>query len=91
MHSVRVSNELGRRDAKAAKFSIVMIALTSFAIASVLFIFFVLFRERMAYVFTKSEDVSKAVAHLSPLLAFTILLNGVQPVLSGILFAKHIN
>ncbi|GFQ05973.1 protein transparent testa 12 [Phtheirospermum japonicum] len=39
---------------------------------------------RLAYFFTKSEDVAEAVASLSPLLAFTILLNGVQPVLSGV-------
>lgn len=78
-----MSNELGRRDAKAAKLSIVMIAVTSLAIALVLFTIFVLFRENLAYLFTRSPDVAKAVARLSPLLAFTILLNGVQPVLSG--------
>ncbi|GFQ08682.1 protein transparent testa 12 [Phtheirospermum japonicum] len=82
--SVRVSNELGRRDSKAAKFSILVIVFTSFAIAFVLFVFFLFFRGRLAYFFTKSEDVAEAVASLSPLLAFTILLNGVQPVLSGV-------
>ncbi|CAA0837066.1 MATE efflux family protein [Striga hermonthica] len=82
--SVRVSNELGRKDPKAAKFSILMVVFTSFAIAFFLFVFFLLFRERLAYFFTKSNDVAEAVAHLSPLLAFSILLNGVQPVLSGV-------
>lgn len=82
--SVRVSNELGRRDAKAAKFSIVMTVLTSFSIGLVLFVFFLLFRENAAYLFTKSEAVAEAVARLSPLLAFSLLLNSVQPVLSGV-------
>ncbi|KAK6159016.1 hypothetical protein DH2020_006330 [Rehmannia glutinosa] len=38
----------------------------------------------LAYIFTKDRDVAAEVAHLSPLLAFSILLNSVQPVLSGV-------
>ncbi|KAM3690628.1 hypothetical protein ACB098_09G137900 [Castanea mollissima] len=82
--SVRVSNELGRGSAKAAKFSIVMTVLTSFVIGFVLFLFFLFFRGRLAYIFTASEEVANAVANLSPLLAVSILLNSVQPVLSGV-------
>ena len=90
-YSVRVSNELGRGSSKAAKFSIVMTVLTSFVIGFVLFLFFLFFRGRLAYIFTESEQVAKAVADLSPLLAVSILLNSVQPVLSGtllVLFLK---
>ena len=90
-YSVRVSNELGRGSSKAAKFSIVMTVLTSFVIGFVLFLFFLFFRGRLAYIFTESEEVAKAVADLSPLLAVSILLNSVQPVLSGtllVLFLK---
>lgn len=82
--SVRVSNELGRRDARAAKFSILMAVLTSFSIGFVLFVFFLVFRDNAAYLFTNSVDVAKAVSSLSPLLALTLLLNSVQPVLSGV-------
>ncbi|KAL3533314.1 hypothetical protein ACH5RR_006835 [Cinchona calisaya] len=82
--SVRVANELGRGSAKAAKFSIWITVLTSLAIGLVLFIFFLFFREHLAYIFTTSRDVAIAVGHLSPLLAFSILLNSVQPVLSGV-------
>lgn len=82
-HSVRVSNELGKGDSKAAKFSIVNIVLTSMTIGLVLFTFFLLFRGRLAYVFTNDEDVAAEVALLSPLLAFSLLMNSVQPVLSG--------
>ena len=84
-YSVRVSNELGRGSSKAAKFSIVMTVLTSFVIGFVLFLFFLFFRGRLAYIFTESEEVAKAVANLSPLLAVSILLNSVQPVLTGTL------
>lgn len=81
--SVRVSNELGRGSAKAAKFSVFVIVATSFSIGIVLFVLFLLFRGSVAYVFTKDPRVAKAVDYLSLLLAFTILLNSVQPVLSG--------
>ncbi|CAA3031900.1 DETOXIFICATION 21-like [Olea europaea subsp. europaea] len=82
--SVRVANELGSGNSKAAKFSIIVIVLTSLVIGLVLFVFFLSFRGRLAYIFTKSQDVANAVTHLSPLLTFSILLNSVQPVLSGV-------
>ncbi|PIA53127.1 hypothetical protein AQUCO_00900024v1, partial [Aquilegia coerulea] len=82
--SVRVSNELGRGSSKAAKFSIVVTVLQSLSIGIVLFVFFILFRGRLAYIFTNSEEVANAVGDLSPLLSFSILLNSVQPVLSGV-------
>ncbi|KAJ6877445.1 protein DETOXIFICATION 21-like isoform X1 [Populus alba x Populus x berolinensis] len=82
--SVRVSNELGRGSSKAAKFSIVVTVLTSFSIGLLLFLVFLFARGSLAYVFTTSHEVASAVANLSPLLAFSILLNSVQPVLSGV-------
>ncbi|KAK9291172.1 hypothetical protein L1049_009360 [Liquidambar formosana] len=82
--SVRVSNELGRGSARAAKFSIAMTVMTSLAIGLVLFFFFLFFRGRLAYIFTESHKVALAVADLSPLLACSLLLNSVQPVLSGV-------
>lgn len=86
-----MSNELGRGSSKAAKFSIKVIVSTSFTIGFVLFLFFLALRGNLAYLFTTSEEVVKAVADLSPLLALSILLNSVQPVLSGkfiVLFVK---
>uniref|UniRef100_A0A0E0BNA9 Protein DETOXIFICATION n=1 Tax=Oryza glumipatula TaxID=40148 RepID=A0A0E0BNA9_9ORYZ len=41
-------------------------------------------RAILAYIFTESQEVVDAVADLAPLLAFSILLNSVQPVLSGV-------
>ncbi|EEF31427.1 multidrug resistance pump, putative [Ricinus communis] len=82
--SVRVSNELGRGSSKTAKFSIVITVLTSFAIGFALFVLFLFLRGQLAYIFTDSRKVAKAVAELSPLLAFSILMNSIQPVLSGV-------
>lgn len=81
--SVRISNELGAGNSKAAKFSIATIVITSFSIGLVLFVVFMVFRRRVAYLFTDSEEVAAAVDHMGPLLAFSILLNSVQPALSG--------
>ncbi|XLU20211.1 hypothetical protein S245_056277, partial [Arachis hypogaea] len=81
---VRVANELGRGSSEGAKFSIVVTAVTSFCIGIVLFFVFLLLRERVAYVFTPNPMVAEAVGELSPLLAFSILLNSLQPVLSGV-------
>lgn len=84
--SVRVANELGRGSSKAAKFSILITVLTSLSIGLVLFLLFLLLREKLAYIFTTEPEVVKAVGDLSPLLSFSILLNSVQPVLSGIIY-----
>ncbi|KAF2612785.1 hypothetical protein F2Q70_00007276, partial [Brassica cretica] len=40
--------------------------------------------DQIGWIFSSSETVIKAVTDLSILLAFTILLNSVQPVLSGV-------
>ena len=42
-----------------------------------------MFHDKIAYIFSSSTDVLQAVDGLSFLLATTILLNSVQPVLSG--------
>ena len=80
-----MANELGAGSARRAKFAIVNVVTTSFSIGLVLFVFFLLFRGRLSYIFTTSEAVATAVADMSPLLAVSILLNSVQPVLSGLL------
>ncbi|KAL8489107.1 hypothetical protein ACS0TY_025129 [Phlomoides rotata] len=80
---VRVANELGRGDAKATKFSIKVIVTTSCIIVSIFFIVCLVFGNKLGYLFSKDEQVVKAVSDLSLLLAFTMLLNG-YPILSGV-------
>lgn len=82
--SVRVSNELGARNPKAAAFSVIMVTLMSFLISMCFAIAILLLRNVMSYAFTEGEEVSHAVAELSPFLAVSVILNGIQPVLSGV-------
>ncbi|XP_072960843.1 protein DETOXIFICATION 20-like isoform X2 [Typha angustifolia] len=81
---VRVANELGAGNAKAAKFSIIVVVATSLSIGVVLLAVFLGLKGSIGYIFTDSREVADAVGDLSTLLAFTILLNSVQPVLSGV-------
>lgn len=82
--SVRVSNELGRGNTEAAKFSIKVILATSIIFGVVFFIICLVFGRDIASLFTSNEEIAETVSSLSVLLAFSILLNSVQPVLSGV-------
>ncbi|XP_077226399.1 protein DETOXIFICATION 20-like [Tasmannia lanceolata] len=81
---VRVANELGRGDAKAAKFAISVVSSTSLAIGVVFFVLFLVFGKAISYVFTSSEEVAEEVSSLRVYVAFSVLLNSIQPVLSGV-------
>nr|AHI48503.1 multidrug and toxic extrusion transporter [Vaccinium corymbosum] len=82
--SVRVSNELGAAHPRTAKFAVVVVVLTSFFIG--LIISLVLFLARNVYpsLFSSSTEVKELVNELTPLLAACIIINNVQPVLSGV-------
>ncbi|KAK6134360.1 hypothetical protein DH2020_031901 [Rehmannia glutinosa] len=82
--AVRVSNELGAKHPKSAAFSVVVSTATSLIISLLFAIATLVFRHQMSYIFTSGEVVSDAVSDLAPLLAIAILLNGIQPVLSGV-------
>jgi multidrug resistance protein, MATE family len=83
LFSVRVSNELGAGNPKSAAFSVVVVTLLSFVLSVIISVVILLCRDYISYIFTEGDDVSRAVAQLSPLLAVTLILNGIQPVLSG--------
>ncbi|OAY41859.1 protein DETOXIFICATION 24 isoform X2 [Manihot esculenta] len=82
--SVRVSNELGRGDAKAAKFSVKVIFFTSVCIGVLFFIVCLALDRQIAKIFTNEQQVIKAVSSLSLLVAFSVLLNSFQAVLTGV-------
>ncbi|KAK4490346.1 hypothetical protein RD792_001022 [Penstemon davidsonii] len=82
--SVRVSNELGAGNPIAAKFSVVVVSITTMLIAVVCTAIVIATRDVFPYLFTNSEAVAKETTRLSILLALTVLLNGLQPVLSGV-------
>ncbi|PIN20920.1 putative membrane protein, predicted efflux pump [Handroanthus impetiginosus] len=81
---VRVANELGRGDAKAAKFSIKVLMSTSSLIGLVFWIICLVYSKQIGYLFTNEEEVAETVSDLSILLAFTVLLGSIYPVLSGV-------
>ncbi|GMY20026.1 protein DETOXIFICATION 24-like [Fagus crenata] len=81
---VRVSNELGKGNAKAVKFSIKVILGTSTCIGVIFWILCFVFGNKISYLFTSDEEIAEAVSSLSTLLAFSILLNSIQPVLTGV-------
>ncbi|XP_040382941.1 protein DETOXIFICATION 33-like [Oryza brachyantha] len=82
--SVRVSNELGAGRPRAAKFAILVVLMSSVAIGVAFFVAVLLLRDVYGAPFTESPEVVRAVASLGVVFAFSLLLNSVQPVLSGV-------
>ncbi|KAJ4977899.1 hypothetical protein NE237_008679 [Protea cynaroides] len=83
---VRVSNEFGAGNPKSAAFSVMIVTSISFIIAVSLAGVVLMLRHFIGYAFTSGETVANTVSDLCPLLAITLILNGIQPVLSGIIF-----
>lgn len=82
--SVRVSNELGAGRPNAARFSILVVLMSSVALGLASFVAVLLLRDVYGAPFTDSPEVVEAVASLAVVFAFSLLLNSVQPVLSGV-------
>ncbi|XP_010519285.1 PREDICTED: protein DETOXIFICATION 27-like isoform X2 [Tarenaya hassleriana] len=81
---VRVANELGAGNGKGAKFATIVSVTQSLIIGLFFWVVIVLLHDQIGWIFSSSEPVLLAVNKLSILLAFTVLLNSVQPVLSGL-------
>ncbi|KAF7060222.1 hypothetical protein CFC21_067024 [Triticum aestivum] len=82
--SVRVSNELGAGNPKSAAFSVVVVTMLSFVLSVIISVVILLCSDYISYIYTDGENVAVAVSKMTPLLALTIILNGIQPVLSGV-------
>ena len=78
-----MSNELGARSPKSASFSVVVVTVISFIISVIAALVVLALRDVISYAFTGGEEVAAAVSDLCPLLALSLVLNGIQPVLSG--------
>ncbi|XP_059458029.1 protein DETOXIFICATION 27-like [Corylus avellana] len=81
---VRVANELGAGNGKGAKFATIVSVVTSVIIGLFFWLLIMIFHNEFALIFSSSKPVLQEVNKLSVLLAFTIFLNSVQPVLSGV-------
>lgn len=82
--SVRVSNELGAGHPKVAKFSVWVVNGTSLLISIIFSALVLILRVELSELFTSDTEVIEAVSKLTPLLAISVLLNGIQPILSGV-------
>ncbi|KAL0008552.1 hypothetical protein SO802_010054 [Lithocarpus litseifolius] len=82
--SVRVSNELGAGHPKVAKFSVWVVNGTSLLISIIFSALVLILRLELSELFTSDTEVIAAVSNLTPLLAISVLLNGIQPILSGV-------
>ncbi|KAH7520486.1 hypothetical protein FEM48_Zijuj08G0148900 [Ziziphus jujuba var. spinosa] len=81
---VRVANELGAGNGRQAKFATLVSVTTSIIIGLFFWLLVMVFSNQLALIFSSSEPVLQQVDKLSLLLAFTILLNSIQPILSGV-------
>uniref|UniRef100_A0A1J3DNL5 Protein DETOXIFICATION n=1 Tax=Noccaea caerulescens TaxID=107243 RepID=A0A1J3DNL5_NOCCA len=82
--SVRVSNELGLGRPRAAKYSVYITVLESLLIGLVFMVAIIIARDHFAVIFTSSKVLQRAVSKLAYLLGITMVLNSVQPVISGV-------
>lgn len=82
--SVRVSNELGSGHPMAAKYSVIITCFISLCLG--LFFATVVFvtKDHFAIIFTNSKVMQEAVSRLAYLLCITMVLNSVQPIISGV-------
>jgi len=81
--SVRISNELGAAHPRTAKFSLVVAVVSSFIIGLIIAAILLIFRKTYPSLFSSDLDVQELVRELTPLLALCIVIDNVQPVLSG--------
>ncbi|XP_054796061.1 protein DETOXIFICATION 41-like [Prosopis cineraria] len=82
--SIRVSNELGANHPRVAKFAVFVVTGTSILISIVFCAIVLIFRVGLSKLFTTDEEVIEEVSNLCSLLAISVFLNGIQPILSGV-------
>ncbi|KAG8366050.1 hypothetical protein BUALT_Bualt17G0035700 [Buddleja alternifolia] len=81
--SVRVSNELGAAHPRKAKFSVVVVVISTFLISLVTSAILLICQKHYPSLFSDSSAVKEVVYELTPMLALCIVINNIQPALSG--------
>ncbi|KAG8060801.1 hypothetical protein GUJ93_ZPchr0002g25114 [Zizania palustris] len=81
--SVRVSNELGSGRPRATMHAVAVVVVQSLAFGLVAMVLILATRNHFAAIFTGDRHLQKAVANIAYLLAVTMVLNSIQPVISG--------
>uniref|UniRef100_A0ACD5ZW36 Uncharacterized protein n=1 Tax=Avena sativa TaxID=4498 RepID=A0ACD5ZW36_AVESA len=82
--SVRVSNELGSGRPRAAMHAVIVVVAESLLIGLLCMAFVLIFRDNFAVIYTSDLELQHAVSRIAGLLGLTMVLNSVQPVLSGV-------
>jgi MATE family multidrug resistance protein len=82
--SVRVSNELGSGRPRATMHAVAVVLVQSLAFGLVAMVLILATRNQFAVIFTGDRHLQKAVANIASLLAVTMVLNSIQPVISGV-------
>uniref|UniRef100_A0A5B6YL80 Putative multidrug and toxic extrusion transporter n=1 Tax=Davidia involucrata TaxID=16924 RepID=A0A5B6YL80_DAVIN len=82
--SVRVSNELGAGHPRTAKFSVGVVTVAAFLFSVFVALVLIITRKQYPDLFSNSTEVKQLVYELTPLLAFSMINNNVQPALSGV-------
>ncbi|KAK9155102.1 hypothetical protein Sjap_002582 [Stephania japonica] len=82
--SIRVGNELGAAHPRVAKFAVIVVTGSSTLISLVFSAIILFCRTTLSRAFTSSAEVTKVVSKLAPLLAISVYLNGIQPILTGV-------
>lgn len=69
---------------RAAKYCVYVTVMESLLIGLCCMVGIIIARDHFAVIFTNSEDLQKAVSKLAYFLGVTMVLNSIQPVISGI-------
>lgn len=83
MCSVRISNELGAAHPRTARFSLVVAVISSCLLGLMLASILLITKNDYPSLFSNDSAVRQIVKKLTPMLCFCIVINNVQPVLSG--------
>ncbi|KAL6127150.1 hypothetical protein ACLB2K_075193 [Fragaria x ananassa] len=81
---VRVSNELGLGRPRAAKYSVYVTVAQSLLIGILCMVIILISKDYFSVIFTSNAELQAAVSKLAWLLGITMVLNSVQPVISGV-------
>ncbi|KAG9138476.1 hypothetical protein Leryth_012757 [Lithospermum erythrorhizon] len=82
--SVRVSNELGAGHPMKTKFAVIVVTLTTLIFGFLIALVLMATRKQYPAIFVDSKEVQHVVYELTPLLCGNIIINVLQPSLSGV-------
>ncbi|XP_021751985.1 protein DETOXIFICATION 35-like [Chenopodium quinoa] len=82
--SVRVSNELGLQHPRATKYGVYVAVFQSLIIGLLCMVLIPVSRDYFSIIYTDSKELQQAVSKLAWLLGVTMVLNSIQPVISGV-------